>query len=258
MCCCVLDFQMLLYTSLDSDTFDILVGTLQRFQLTYYLGWKVTSLSLADQVLITIMKLRLNLRDKDLGFRFAVSRTTTSNIFHTIVKALHEIFLTGMLNCGLPSQLKCKGSMPASFSDFVSARLVLDATEVTQDVPQELNKQAACYSNYKSRHTVKAVTGVAPNGSLVYCSDLYPGCSSDVAICRHSGALQQLEAGDLILADKGFTVHDQVPDGVSVNIAPFLIAQNYNWVVVLCLLVKNTFRSRRPRCAQKLHEHAFM
>ena len=157
------------------------------------------------------MKLRLNLRDKDLGFRFAVSRTTISNIFHTIVKALHEIFFIGMLNCGLPSQLKCKGSMPASFSDFVSARLVLDATEVTQDVPQELNKQAACYSNYKSRHTVKAVTGVVPNGSLVYCSDLYPGCTSDVAICRHSGVLQQLEAGDLILADKGFTVHDQVP-----------------------------------------------
>ena len=55
MLCCVLDLQMLLYTSLDYDTIDILVGTLPRFQLTYYLGWKVTSLSLADHVLIAIM-----------------------------------------------------------------------------------------------------------------------------------------------------------------------------------------------------------
>ena len=91
-CFCVPTWTLILLTYWSS--LDILVGTLQRFQLTYYLGWKVSFLSLADQVLIAMMKLRLNLRAKDLGFRFAVSRTTISNIFHTIVKSLHEIFFS--------------------------------------------------------------------------------------------------------------------------------------------------------------------
>ena len=33
---------------------------------------------------------------------------------------------------------------------------------------------------------------------------------------------QQKQAGDLVLADKGFLIHDLVPTGVSVNIPPFL------------------------------------
>ena len=70
----------------------------------------------------------------------------------------------------IPSQLKCKGSLPKSFL-MTCARVVTDATEITQDIPKELNKQAASYSSYKSRHTVKAVTGVAPNAAIVFCSD---------------------------------------------------------------------------------------
>ena len=32
----------------------------------------------------------------------------------------------------------------------------------------------------------------------------------------------QFQAGDLLLADKGFTIYDQVPLGVNLNIPPFL------------------------------------
>lgn len=34
----------------------------------------------------------------------------------------------------------------------------------------------------KKRHTVKAVTCVAPNGATTYTSKLYPGSTLDVAI----------------------------------------------------------------------------
>ena len=37
-----------------------------------------------------------------------------------------------------------------------------------------------------------------------------------------SGLLSKMETGELILADKGFLIHDMVPSGVSVNIPPFL------------------------------------
>lgn len=98
-----------------------------------------------------------------------------------------------------------QGSMPTSFGDFSSCRIVLDATEITQDVPgNDMRLQASTYSGYKNSHTVKSVTGVAPNGALVFITKLHPGSTSDVAIVEHCKVLEQLSPGDMILADKGF------------------------------------------------------
>jgi len=220
---------MLLYTSFHSDIFDIILSLLERLQpLQYYSGWSVTLLSLGDQLLMTLMKLRLNCRDLDLAQRFAVSRATVSNVVNTLICALHEIFFDGvMLAVGIPSQQKCRGSMPKSFDDFISARVSMDCTEISQDIPADLNKQSLAYSNYKTRHTVKALTCVAPNGAIVYCSELYPGSTSDIRIVAESKVLQNFTDGDLILADKGFTVYDQLPQGVSLNIPPFLAGKSH-------------------------------
>lgn len=128
-----------------------------------------------------------------------------------------------MVRVGMPSQLKCKGSMPKSFEDFGSARVSIDCTEITQDVPSDFNRPSASYSNYKSRHTVKALTAVAPNGLCVYISPLYPGSVSDANIVKHSHFFENLVPGDLILADKGFNIHDRMPSGVQLNIPPLLI-----------------------------------
>lgn len=213
---------MLLYTSLTADVFDVLTRLLERFELEYYNGWRVESLSTADQLLMTLMKLKLNCRDLDLAERFGVSSATVANIIKTFVTALHDILVDGIISDYIPSQLKCAGSMPKSFEDFGNARIVIDATEITVDIPSQLDKQANCYSSYKGRHTVKFVTGVAPNSSVVFCSKAYPGSTSDVAIIEHCKVLDKLDAGDLILADKGFTIHSILPQGVSLNIPPFL------------------------------------
>lgn len=220
---------MLLYTSFPTDVFNIIVQILRRMApFNYYAGWEVTGFSLEDQLLICLMKLRLNFRDLDLAVRFGTSRATISNIVNTFISVLHEIFFDGVLKAiGIPSQLKCKGSMPKSFKDFSSARIAMDATEVTQDIPSNMNKQSLTYSNYKSRHTVQAVTCVAPNGALVFTSDLYPGSTSDAAIVEHCGILDQLQPGDLVLADKGFNIYDKLPTGVSLNIPPFMSSKSH-------------------------------
>ncbi len=159
---------------------------IERFRpFKYYAGWQVSSIPLVDQILVTLMKLKLNLRDLDLACRFNISRATVYNIIKTFVCVMHEILYIGTVHDNIPSQKKCKGSLPACFDEFTNARLVMDATEITVDIPQDLDKQAACYSSYKSRHTVKAVTCVAPNGTIVYSSMLYPGSLSDIAIVKH-------------------------------------------------------------------------
>ncbi|KAK7939878.1 hypothetical protein WMY93_003204 [Mugilogobius chulae] len=215
--------MMLMYTSLKSDMFDVIDATLKRFELSYVDGWIPGAISRRDQLFITLIKLKMNSPLLDLAERFCTSKATIHNIIVTHIFTLHEVFFEGMMAGKIPSLLKCKSSMPATFGDFNCCRLVIDATEVTQDVPgKDMKSQAHTYSNYKNRHTVKAITGVAPNGSLVYVSSLYPGNTSDVAIVKHSQMLQLLSPGDLILADKGFTIHSLLPSGVHLNIPPFL------------------------------------
>ena len=71
-------------------------------------------------------------------------------------------------------------------------------------------------------NSFKALVGVAPNAVITFVSNMYAGSVSDKAIVQKCGILSLLNAGDLILADKGFLIQDMIPSGVSVNIPPFL------------------------------------
>ena len=140
---------MRMYTTLSFDVFMVLVRCLKRFDINYYSGW-APHISLQDQLLITLMKLTMNPKDADLALRFSVSRTTISNIFNTLVTALHELLCVGIVEHIFPSQLKCKSSMPRSFEDFGSARASIDALEIPQDIPRDLDCQARTYSALNS------------------------------------------------------------------------------------------------------------
>ena len=69
-----------------------LVKFLERFQpFNYYTGLKITNIPLYDQLLMMLLKLKLNCRDLDLAKRFFVSKTTVSNMVKTIISVLYEI-----------------------------------------------------------------------------------------------------------------------------------------------------------------------
>lgn len=114
---------MLLYTSFPADVFQVVVSMLYTMApFHYYSGWAVTCFSIEDQLLKTLMKLRLNYRDLDLSVPFAISRATVSNIINTYVSVLHEIFFDGILKeKGIPSQISAKDRCP---SPFKSSRLL--------------------------------------------------------------------------------------------------------------------------------------
>jgi len=60
-------------------------------------------------------------------------------------------------------------------------------------------------------------------GAITFISELYTGSISDREIVLRSGLLKQaFENGDMIMADKGFTIEDLLPLGVKVNYPPFL------------------------------------
>ena len=54
-----------------------------------------------------------------------------------------------------------------------------------------------------------------------FVSDLYAGRSSDKQITNDCGVLDLLEAGDSVMADKGFEIAGDLPQGVTLNIPLF-------------------------------------
>ena len=68
--------------------------------------------------------------------------------------------------------------------------------------------------------------GVTPNGQVSFVSDLWGGRVSDKQITRESGVLDLIESGDNIMVDRGFDIKDIVPEGVTVNMPPFLAGRD--------------------------------
>ncbi|XP_031356071.1 uncharacterized protein LOC116180298 [Photinus pyralis] len=226
---CERDDMISEYTGLPSrGIFESLLFLVQNEQIIYYSKWKVHKISVTDQMLLALMKLRQNFSHADLAFRFDVSVGTVTNVVVTFIHVLHEIIFKKLMN-SIPKRTKNKSCLPNCASTFTNCRIILDCTEVISAVPrQSMKKQKLTYSSYKHRNTLKGLVGVAPNGVITYASDLYPGSSSDKAIVGHCGILQQLEAGDLILADKGFLIKDLLPSGVNINVPPFLVTPQFS------------------------------
>jgi len=122
-----------LYTGLsNSKVFDLLMLICENIEINYYLKWKVENISMHDQLLITLMKLRLNLPHVDLGKRFKCSQATITNIFMTWIHILYEnIFLIFMSK--IPSKNKNKLCLPNSFNTFSNCKIILDCTEIKTD-----------------------------------------------------------------------------------------------------------------------------
>ena len=65
--------------------------------------------------------------------------------------------------------------------------------------------------------------GISPNGMVTFISHLYGGHVSDKALTADCGLIELLEAGDVVMADKGFDIKDLlVAKKVILNIPPFL------------------------------------
>ena len=113
--------------------------------------------------------------------------------------------------------------MPKCFKDaYPTTRVILDCTEIFIEMPTSYRSQSATFSNYKHHNTAKGLVGIAPSGAVTFVSDLYAGRFSDKKVALDSGIYDLLEAGDSIMADRGFDIEEDLPQNVGLNIPPFL------------------------------------
>ena len=207
----------------NKEIFGTVVKHVERVHhlIRYFCKWKVESISLEDQVFLTLMKMRQNYTNLHLAQLFCCSTRTVANVILTFVHVLHKLLFVDCMSA-VPSRVKNKTSLPSSFALFGSCRMVIDCTDIKVAVPGLMSEQKLTYSTYRGINSFKVLVGVAPNAVITFVSKLYPGSVSDKEIVQQSGFLDHLETGDLILADKGFLIQSILPKGVALNIPPFL------------------------------------
>ncbi|KAG1668937.1 Translation initiation factor eIF-2B subunit gamma [Nymphon striatum] len=181
------------------------------------------ALSLLDQFLLVIKKLRVGNFNQELADEFGVSPATVSRL--TISWCNYLYFFLGSQPLW-PSKAQVNDHMPDVFREYYSnTRVILDCTEIFVQRPSSLYLNSEFYSHYKGTTTLKGLVGIMPSGAISFVSSLHLGSISDKAITRLSGILDLLEPGDQVMVDKGFVIKDLLEEvGASLVIPPFLTA----------------------------------
>lgn len=174
---------------------------------------RITSkLNVNDQILFTLMSLRLGLLLVDLAFRFVVSVGLASKIFKFWIQVLADISRKYLV-MWLPQETTAS-TRPSVFTDFPNTTCIVDCLEILVYRAQNMLKRGRSYNPYKCHNTAIVLHVIALNDFIMFISTAYGGRASDRFITSDSGLLRCLLPGDQILADKGFTIEDMLHYGV--------------------------------------------
>ena len=179
-------------------------------------------LSMADELFMVLMGLRMGLQVKDLMYRFGFSSAShISTIFWRWI-----LFLAKHLSplIAWRSRKRVKNTYPrcSEQQKMTSVRGILDCTEYEIEAPSSLSLNSMTYSDYKGRNTVKVLSRITPDGFISFVSMAYPGSISDNAITVKSGILDMALPGDTFMVDKGFTLSNAElqPRGLTLVVPP--------------------------------------
>ena len=164
--------------------------------------------SLLDELFIVLVKLRLGIPYDDLAYRMDVSDSYISTIFHKWIDVMST-----ELRCLIawPDDFTLRENMPKSFQKhFSNVKCIIDCFEIFIERPVSFQARAATYSNYKKHNTVKVLIAVTPTGSICFISKAWGGRVSDKVITQKCGFLDHIQRGDVVLADRGFNVRDDL------------------------------------------------
>ena len=178
--------------------FSMVQNLLQGCKLNYWKGEKSTKegnqknkkdtkkrkLTMYEEFVLTLVRIRLGLGVETMGFIFGVSPSLVSQVFSTWTNLLYRILKPCIV---WPSRETVKAHLPKNFRrKYPKTRIVIDGTEFFIQVPRNTRAQAKTYSTYKHHNTVKALLGVNPNGAFTFVSNLWSGNTSDRHITTHS------------------------------------------------------------------------
>lgn len=165
-------------------------------------------LSFEDELFLVLLKLKTGRMNEDLAFHFDISVGSVSHIFSTwlcfLFNELKLLFEMANVGCEVDG-------IPAIYRSLFGLRIVIDCTELMLQKPSDLQERKETFSNYKHHDTVKFLVGMSPALCINYVSSAWAGRASDKHITLNSSSmLDKLSPGATVMADRGFTVSQEL------------------------------------------------
>ena len=116
-----------------------------------------------------------------------------------------------------------KKTQPKKFRKpgYSKVRHIIDCTEIFIETPSDPALNATTWSDYKHHNTGKTLVSITPNGAFNFISDAWGGRTSDVHLKRNSNFYEILEPQDEVMADRGFTIlEDLIVRNATLHIPP--------------------------------------
>ena len=199
------DDKVRFYTGLPS--FEILMVAFEY--VSPHVTRKTQSLSRFQEFVMVLMELRLNVPLQDPAYRFMVSVPTVSRIFSSWMVVM-DTRLFPLVSW--PDREQLWKTMPMCFQYAFGRKVtvVIDCFEVFIERPTNLLARAQTFSSYKHHNTIKILIGITPQGTVSFVSQAWGGRTSDKYLTENCGFLDHLLPGDMVMADRGFTIAESV------------------------------------------------
>ena len=160
------------------------------------------SLTKADVVCLTLMKVRLDWTNCTLADMFGVDTSTVSRLISQTLPIIGDC-LRGLVVW--PEKDRIRAALPVAFKAYHSnCESVIDCFEIQIAKPSSAMSQTMSWSDYKKCNSLKYLISSTPDGFINFISRGKPGRTSDMELLRTSGYLDRVRPGSTVLADRGF------------------------------------------------------
>lgn len=157
-------------------------------------GGRNAELAGRDQVLLTVLWLRVYPTHEVLGYLFGVSDSTVSRIIQRVLPLLEQ---AGRDTMRMPDPgRKRRRSLDELLRDTPDLAVVIDSFEQKVQRPKNPDERDGFYSGKKKTHTLKNQVAVdEQTGAIVDISESVAGPIADINLLEQSGLMKRLPDG---------------------------------------------------------------